>query len=318
MIYFFYGEDAYSVKVRTKEVVADFVKGQGGSDFNVVYLDGSSANSNIFTSNVMALPFLGDKRLVVIANILLDNGNKEEKKKIAGILKNVPATTSLLFVEGGMPDKRESLFKALEKEKGAEYFPLPNEARLVRFALDRFAKEEVSFTKEAVTMLCQYVGPDFWRLENEIAKLCAYHKATGNEITKKEVALMTEPINTLKIFDLTDAIAEKNEKRAITILERFLKDGEEEIKIFGLMVYQFRTMLMIDSFRGMPAKEIATRTGIHPFVVQKNLPLLSGFSSKKLYDFYLHLHETDWAMKSGKIEPGLALPLLIVEFCERC
>lgn len=315
MLYFIYGENSYGVVKVAEKIRADFLAKHG--DFNLIELDGAKASISQIVDSLMALPFLGDRRLVLIKNFLLDNSDKEGKKKLSSLFSKIPDTTDAAFIETDLPDKRESIFKELLKIAKVSYLGPVDERKLLALAKEKL--QAVNISNEALAMLCQYIGPDLWRLENECAKITSLFEATGQEIGKKEIALLVEPINSLKIFDLTDAIARKDGRRALVILERFLKDGEDEFKIFNLIIFQLRSLLLISEARqnGSGSKDdIASQTGINPYVVQKTLPLASRFTLKSLKEFYFSLHETDWGIKSGRIDPQVAIPLLIVDFCK--
>src|SRR3989304_9730839 len=114
MIYFVYGTDTYRLK---KTIDAMREKYEDVSGMNSSVFEGDYDSEKI-RSSVMSLPFLADKRLVVIKNIF--SGKDIDSKKIAEILDSNPDSTVVLFTQEGEPDKRTALYKRLVKEKSRE------------------------------------------------------------------------------------------------------------------------------------------------------------------------------------------------------
>ena len=63
----------------------------------------------------------------------------------------------------------------------------------------------------------------------------------------------------------------------------------------------------------IPYNLIAKKSGIHPFAVQKSFYLCNQFTFEKLKKIYQKIFQVDLDIKTGKIEPELALDLLLSE-----
>ena len=80
------GTDSYRVKEKLNELKAEFAKKRDQSGLNVINLDGEDLDIDQFTSEVMATPFLGEKKMVIVKNIF-KNRNKKINKDVADFLK---------------------------------------------------------------------------------------------------------------------------------------------------------------------------------------------------------------------------------------
>jgi len=315
MIYFFYGQDTYSNKKAVKKIIADFIEKEG-SDLNVNYLFGESLSKERFVTAVTAAPFLGENRLVVLNNLLL-SADKEIKESVVSYLPKIPGFTTLLISEGGDPDKRESEFKALSKLKDTINYAAPDEIKLRQFVSEITTKGDMKISSQATYLLLQAVGADYWRLGNELNKLLDLAASEGKkEISPEMVSQNIHANNNLKIFDLTDALAEKNIKKAIKTLAIFRKYGEDDAKIFNMIVSHMRSLFLVSSLSGKSPDEINQATKVHPFVIKKMISSLRKIDRKKLVDFYLNLSDNDWQIKSGKLTYGSAIDLMLIKFCE--
>ena len=81
-----------------------------------------------------------------------------------------------------------------------------------------------------------------------------------------------------------------------------------------MLVYQFRNLIKIKSLlkQGLPEQEIVSQTKLHPFIVQKSIGQCRNFNLENLKLIYKKLFDADLAIKTGKINPNLALDLLVV------
>lgn len=316
MIYFIFGEDLFRAREALNNIESAFVGKYG--DLNVDKLDGDQTKKGLLEAKVQATPFLSDRRLVIIQNLLID-GIKEAKVAAEKLLEAVPESTVLIFFEEGSPDKRESLFKKLSKlPQCQEYDPL-DPIKLKKWIIDRVEKSDFKITPDACGKLILYVGADLFRLNNELLIAENFAKSQNrHQIEIGDIEKFVEPNNAFKIFDLTDAIAQRNAQNAIKVLYSFKKSGEDEYRIFNLIVHQLRTMLMIEELIGnMSAENIARETKLHPFVVKKNMVNIKKFPQGRLKQMYADLENSDFKVKNGQIDIAAALELLIVDFCQR-
>ncbi|MCX6808484.1 MAG: DNA polymerase III subunit delta [Candidatus Berkelbacteria bacterium] len=313
MFYFFYGDDTFSIKQKVQKMVDDFVAAE--TDINLTHLDGEKINSGSLGSVVLAMPFLGKLRMTVVNNFL-KNSDKISKKSMIEILQKLPEYSTVILAEKAGVDMRESEFKLLAKMPGALNFPAPSDSILRKFAENQLSEAEIKISSSALFKLVLYVGPDFWRLENETAKLVAYVASLGkSEITDLDVEANILPVNNQKIFDLTDALAEKNSIKAVNTLQNFRKFGEDDMKIFNLIISHFRSLLIVESFGAVDSAKVAAQSGIHPFVAKKMQFALKRKGKFSLRTIYAKLAEIDWQVKRGEIDLAAALDLLVIKFC---
>jgi len=314
MIHFIYGDDNFRSLEALKKIEIDFIRNYG--DFNIEKISGEGLKSDSLGSKIQALPFLGDKRLIIIDN-LLTSGTKDEKDKIYKTIQSAPETTDLVFFEDKQPDRRESIFKYLDKLPHKQFFPQLDDFGLRKWIMGHIEQNNFKISNPACARLISYVGTDLFRLKNELARLIDFARSNDrDQIEDYDVDELVEPNNNYKIFDLTDAIAQRNIHKAILVLHAFRKSGEDNYRIFNLIVHQIRTMLIINDLSGkLTADQIAKESGIHPFVVKKTLASLRNFSGDDLEKMYLRLEDIDWKAKTGAADIAVTTELLIVDFC---
>lgn len=317
-IQFFYGSDTFSLQKEVKKIKHDF-QVKEGADFSLVTSQGEKLNFNQFVESITTDSLFTTKKLILIKNLIIENPDKDLKKKIADYLSKISSGTDLIFVEEGLPDRRESLFKSLSSGKfPVKVFSEIDSFRLVQWIRNKVGNDNLKISNQAAAKLALYLGPNLWRQDMETDKLILLAKAEQKEtIDETDVDNIVEPEGIAKVFDLTDALAAKNGEKVVEIMADFNRKGEDESMIFNMIIYQFRNMLMVSELAGtMPKDSIAREVKLHPFVVQKVLALKNS-SLSKLLSAYEQLCSLDWAIKSGEIETKTALSLFVVEFCRK-
>lgn len=312
MVYFFYGENTYSIKEKIDQLKDRFSKEQG--EFNISEVYGATLTKNDFSGLAFSLPFLSSKRLVIIKNFLLDNPDTPFKKYVAENIEKVPETTVLIFAEFGLPDKKLLLFKNLNQPKRAQNFEPLQGTSLSAWIDKKVSAEGGEISRDALQEIQIFVGGDLWRLKNEIEKLVLYKKSQGkNRIELDDIASLISPTLNPNIFDFISFVASGNYKRAIKILNQLVESGENELKILSMIIYQYRVMLQVSdlSSQRLSVSEIASKGRLHPFVVKKTLDLLKHYREEKLEKCYFMIQKVDTDIKNGLIESNLALPLLV-------
>jgi len=246
-------------------------------------------------------------------------------------LKNPEEKTKIFFVENNL-DKRKKIYKELVKlEKSGlvemREFTTPANFNFDSWIKNRVAKLDGKIENNAINILALSLGKgmaqkdrgknlkqsyNLWEADNEISKLVSY--CDGQEITEKDVQLLVQSKVDLNIFNLIDSISSKNKSKSALLLNQQIEKGLNEIYILTMFVYQFRNLLKIKSLleQNLSNQEIAVKAKMHPFVIQKSIEQCRRFEMKDLKKIYQKLFDADLAIKTGKINPRLALDLLVV------
>jgi len=317
MYYLFFGQDFYSIKKKVSAIKEKFLKSDP-SAINISKLSGSELKGDDFWAPVLAAPFLATKRLIIVENLLLENKDDDFKKNLSKNLSKIPETSLVFFIEDGSPDKRGVLFKSLNKPGIAQNFELPTPNSIGKLLDQKIGESDIKISSDARNKFILYVGVDLYRAENEIIKLILYSKHENIQtIEASLIEEMIRPENNAGIFDFIDAIGSKNRQKSVSLFNKLIEAGENELYILSMIVYQFRNMMTILSYleRHAQAAEIAKAGKIHPFVVQKTIGILKKYSKEKLLENYIKLGDADFAIKTGQIEPKLCILMLISDFC---
>ena len=206
MVIFFYGQDSYRLSIQEKKLKEKFISASLG-DTNLAVLEAKTLTYDEYIRQILAMPFLSKTRLVIIDNILSEGKKSAQgrdlakggdlQEKIGESLGKVPSSTVLLFTET-KPDKRLSLFKKLIKVDKVQEFPVLEDIQVKRWIKVETENRGGQIDSDAVNILFTNVGPDLWRLSNEIDKLIAYSK----QLTAENINLLVKSQVNQDIFRL--------------------------------------------------------------------------------------------------------------------
>ncbi len=317
MILFLYGPDTFRSHKYLRQSVEQFKKTRDPHGYNVVFLDGKKEELGKILTEISSTPFLAERRMIIIENIL-SNGDKEllQEVIIRVQAKKVPESNIIIFWQGEALSKvkeAKELQALLTKEKYAQEFSL-----LVGSPLEGWIQGEVSarggsISPEATHFLAQNSGTDMWRLNSLLDQLVSYKKGTTIELADVQLFL-DEKIDD-NIFNMVDAIVQGNRKLAFKLLNEQRRLGEDEPKIFGLVVWQFRILLqmadLLEREGNMPSDILAKKIGIHPFVAKKNLAAARRLPLARLQAIFQSLLDIDIKTKTGQGDQSLLLDLFV-------
>jgi len=348
MFYLFHGDDEFTCHEQVKKL-----RQAGNFEYNQDTYNGAEVDLATITTTADTMPFLTEQRLVLIEGLPKrkrgeaatseppaksaaepeataakgGKGKKAKKSKstslsragfekaLAEHISVMPDTTVLVLLVDEVIDAANPLVKAAEKHGKVFQYTLPKGAALESWITKRAKSNGVKVSPEATSLLANFIGNHLRMLSNEIDKLASY-VGEGKTINVDDVRKLSAQVQEARIFDLTDALAQRNRKQALNILHDLLSDGEPPIKLIFTITTQVRTLLLVKelSQKGMRSAAIASTIGMAPFIAEKALRQVGNFTMPQLEGAYRQLLSTDAALKRSRLEPEMALDLLVVTF----
>ncbi len=328
MFYIFHGEDDFSRAEEVKKLKAKM----GDPDMlslNTTVLDGRKVTFSDLVQACDAMPFLTDRRLVLVEGLLtrLTGKDKSTGKRSKGnsafidelkkYLPNMADTTRLIFLENKSLGKRHPILTLAQKNDAGyvKEFTAPHKGSLNKWIERRVAqKGGAGIDSQAVTELAAFIGDDLRLLDQEIEKLVTFAGA-GQSITRKNVREMVTYSQEANIFDMVDALGKKDARAATRLFHDLLdNDGASPFYLLTMIVRQFRILLEVKALQQTaPAASMARELKLHPFVVKKASSQARNFSLPQLHEIYKQLLGLDHAVKTGKTDIVLGLDLFIAQ-----
>lgn len=329
MLYVLYGPDNYSLHQEL-----DSIKQSVGSDIaagsNVMELEGEKISLTDINIACETVPFLADKRLVIINGLLerFDTKPKQALSKkpsktgdqskdwqqIVDCLNNLPDTTILVLMDTQV-SARNPLLKEISAKAKIKAFPLLKKADLTGWIQKRVVQSGGKISTDAVTLMAKLVGNDLWAMANEIDKLVLY--TNGRFIEDKDVTAIVSHAQETSVFAMVDAILENRIGFAEELLEQLMERGAMPTYLLWMLHRQVRFIVLAKELIAQKKSklDIQSELGLSDYPLQKTLEQADKYSMPRLKIFYEKLLETDIAIKTGKYDGELALNILVVELC---
>lgn len=308
-MYLLYGEEAYLRRQYRDKLKAALVNGDDTMNYN--YYEGKGINVGEIIDLAETLPFLADRRVIMIEN---SNLFKHGGEQLAEYLKEPCDTTFFVMVEPEI-DKRSKLFKALTAKGRAIEFKAQDESILKRWILSTLKKENKKITERDLSLFLEKTGTGMENISKELEKIICYcmdkEVITGNDI--EEICI--RQVNN-QIFDMMDAIAGKRQKEAMELYYDLLTLKEPPMRILFLLARQFNLLLQVKELKqkGYPAKTIGENVGLPGFIAGKYVNQAAKFSAQYLRKAVTDCVETEEAVKTGKMNDVLSVELLLIKY----
>jgi len=333
LLHVLFGEDDFSLRQSLEEI-----KKSIGDETSLM------SNTNVFEGKTLtpehlraaceAMPFLSEKRLVIVERLLdkFEEKQKGGKKKsakpsakaspaipeyeaFAAAVKNLPPFTELV-ITGGKISSRNPLLQELMKITKVQTFPMMKSAQLGQWLEKRVAAQAKGkkISPKAVGLMVRLVGSDLWTMANEVDKLILY--TCGRNIEEEDVKAVVSNAQEAGVFAMVDAIIEQRVGPAQELLQQLFRQGMAPVQMLAMISRQVRIIYQVREMRaaGKQRGEMMGKLGLtNDFVLRKANEQADRYTAARIKEVYLQLLEADISIKTGKVEGELALDILIAE-----
>lgn len=333
MLYILSGPDDYSLSESLEEIK----RGIGDQTLlaaNTTTLDGQQMTLSQLKAVSETLPFLAERRLVIIKGLLErfepkgKSSNRRKKttrvtnhqneyKSFAAYISQLPDSTILVLVSGKITSKNP-LFGELSAMAKVKSFPLLRGARLNQWIQRYATKESGTISPQAIDLLAKLVGGNLWIMANEINKLTQF--TSGRRIEEEDIKMVVSYAQQANVFTMVDAILEFKVRLAEQSLHQLLQRGASSAYLLVMLSRQVRMIVRVKALKKQrkPEREIRAKLRLTAdFVWRKTIEQAARYPLERIKEIYPKLLEADISIKTGKYEEELALNILITELCQR-
>lgn len=242
-------------------------------------------------------PMLADYRVIRVSDFTGD------LKPIKAYLEN-PNPTSVLIFTGALTANFNTIVPKCEMVDCNRL----DAAYLSGWAMKKAAAEKRILASDAAGLLVEYCGRDMNRITGELNKLIDY---ADEEISSDAVKALVAPELEFKVYELSEAIAEKNAGKAVKLTEALLDDNNSPVSLLGMLFNHFRRLLYVSI--NSSSDTLASDLKVKEFAVKKAVKQAAGFSPRRLKVIFDRLNMLDAAVKSGAITDKNALLTFVCE-----
>ena len=282
-----------------------------------------------------ALPFMDSHRLVVVEGLLATQERRSGRSRgrtggtapavsamggweeLSKVVPQLPETTVLVFTDGPLTDNNQ-LLRLLRPICRVQSLAAPSGEGLARWIKDTAQRKDANISPAAIKRLTDLVGNDLWTLDQEIEKLSLY--AFGRSIEERDVGELVPQVREANIFSAVDAIIDGRPGIALRLLRQLRQDGREVSNIIAMVERQLRLLALARDYmdNGVSQRDLGSRLRISSqFVLRKTIDQARRLTQQEIAGQYQRLLEADLALKRGRMDPDLALELLVADQATR-
>ena len=308
-VYLLYGEEAY-LKKQYKDKLKHAMVTEGDT-MNFSAFEGKSINPKEIIDLAETLPFYADRRVILIEN---SGFFKNACEELAEYLPQVAPATHFIFVEEEV-DKRSKMYKAAKASGRIVEFLPQNEELLTRWILGRLKREGKNITGSVMQLFLTKTGTDMGNIDRELEKLLCY-TLDRDVITAEDVEAVVTEQTTNKIFEMVNAVAEHNQRRALDLYYDLLTLKEPPMRIMFLISRQFQILFHVRDMaaKGLDQQTMAKKAGIPPFAVRRNVSQAKGFTMEQLKQALRDGAELEESVKTGRMDDRMAVELFLMKY----
>lgn len=234
-----------------------------------------------------SLPFLSEKKIIVLK--VYSSKKLTFSDKLINYLKNIPPFCVFIIVSDVAFTLKGITFTTIDCTKISRNI-------IEKFILSTVKKHNSNIDNESLNLLIEYCDESMMYVNTELNKCLSY----TNNITKTVIDELVDKHTEYKIFDFTNAIAKKENEKAIYLLKKFLSDKNSP-PLIPVLYTHFRRLYFI-SATGKNDYDLAEELKINKFAVTKMREQLKFFKENDLKEILNMISDFDNKIKSGKID----------------
>jgi DNA polymerase-3 subunit delta len=326
LIHILHGADSFSRAERLRSLKAE-LDADGSLESNTVEFDARQATPAEVLAACNTIPFLGGRRLVVLAGALSQasgTGGRRTRRKqaepegeergpwwaLVDGAREMPETTVLVLVDSEGID--QPLVDALTPFATVETFSLPGPRDIAGWVQNRARQRGLQIDARACSVIADLIGEDTWLLASEIEKLAAY--AASGRVTEHDVRVLVPDIRDSQGFLLADAVAERKPAEATRLLQRLLTRGEHPAPVLLLTIEnRYRRLAVAREMMDGRATsaQIGSKVGMSGYGLERILDQASRLSMDQVRWSLDRIAQSDQDVKEGLLDEKVSLELLV-------
>lgn len=311
-LYYVYGDEPYLVERGVKRLLERAVS-PDFREFNLTVFYGGEAKGDEIIEAAQTLPMFAERRVVLVRKSGALSAAALEM--LAGYVQDPVPSTCLVF-QGEKIDQRKKFFVELKKNGSLVEYKRPYENQLGPFIREEAAAHGKRLEPAAIELLAYFVGNNLQDLATQVEKIALY-VGSREHVRVDDVKAVASDTKVDSVFDLANALGEKNLDKALRTLQTILRDGEAPLMVLAMMTRHFRQLWRVRELvdRKVPSQEISKAAGIHPYFIRGVMAQAGGYAPSAFRTIFERFFATDLALKTSGGKAVDLLERLVMDIC---
>lgn len=270
------GSDEGEVKRVARELALKLTPPDAG-EFGSEIIDGQADNVDQAVQRIrqtieaiLTMPFFGGGKLVWLKNASIFSDSVtgrsetvlEAVETLSDTLKAGLPPDIVLLISAPEIDKRRSFYKTLAKLADLQVFDKIDTSRgnweeqIESLIASEGRKTGLRFDRDALELFVQLAGADTRQIANELEKIDLF-LGQERQVTRDTVRTLVAQTRAGIVFELGNALARRNVREALALVDQLLRQGESPIGILLVAIIPTVRNLLV-------AKDLLVRHKLRP------------------------------------------------------
>ncbi|RLD70170.1 MAG: DNA polymerase III subunit delta [Bacteroidetes bacterium] len=306
-VYFLWGDEPYYIDL-VSSFIAGNVLSEAEQSFNQTTLYGKDSEAAQVSDLARRFPMMASHQVVVLKEA---QDMKSFGELIHYVEKPQPSTLLVISYKYKKPDKRQKIFKVLEKK--AVWFESKKmyDNQVPGWIAAYASKQKYNMEPKAAALLAEFLGSDLSKIVNEVEKLTVAIGKQGETITPALVEKHIGFSKDFNQFELQDALGKRDVLKAMRIINYFAENDKKypfPLTIISLY-YFFSKLLLFHYTKDKSKQNLAATLKVNPFFVKDYEAAARRYSAAKLVEIISLLRVYDMRSKGyeGNTTPSREL-----------
>ncbi len=300
MLIFLYGADSFRIHERLITLRSGFRKKYDPSGHQVESFLANQVTIEQIRTSLLTQGLFSQRRCIIYRDIF-ELPSKVIPVWIEAVTQSNHDSIIITTAEQ-LPKAKSDLKTTLQAANRTEEYSLLKSTSLTQWIQQRFTNYHVSVQPNAVTSLVASYGSDLWSMAHTIDQLSHFTTTVSAEVVQQFVP---SPLDN-NIFHLSDALAERNSKRALQLLHEQLASGANPFYILTMLARQLTILIQVKE----PSAKLDQ---LHPYVLKKAQQHAQGFSLAHLLKLHQAVVHLDVQFKTSTVTPELLFDQFILQ-----
>ena len=315
-LYVFFGEEVY-LRTYMVSFLSEKIVEPDFADFNSLTLDSETLSAATVADFFEAVPVMADKKLLLIKDAGLLSAKCRDAELFAKMFSDIPDYVTVIITED-TADKRGKLYKSLSKAGTVCEFSYLERPELKQRVLKKLAAVKKNISNADLEFFLDRCSSDLTEIRLNTEKLIAY-SGSRDVIKKDDIEKNITPPLLNRVYDISEAVMNKNSDYALRLLSDLKKNGESGVRILAILGGYFSDLCRAAAIskENMSYSDAVDAMNLPParrFVAQKLLSRAKTVDIKYAEKCLSDCVRAENAIKNGTAAEWQALDMLVLEF----
>ena len=308
VVYKLYHGQSEFLSLESVHKYIDMLRSEQELKLEILNADTISPNQLI---DILSSQDLFSSTRIILFKRLYRNKQKDEFfTEFVSLVKTGKIKDLLIFWEDQKIKSNTKYYKFFSETKAIEESPKLDKRSFFSWLKNKIKEMELEINEDAIKVLAERINYDPERCTNELRKL----KLTveNSTITLPDVESLVSDTLENDIWNLIDAINQKDSIQSSTILERLMAQNIDSNYIISMLARNLRLITLTKYLleESGTTGNIAKRLKVPPFTVPSLINSSKKYSKAKIRTLYSKMSNLDYQIKKGLIDPDLGITLL--------